>query len=148
MPLLLLASLLPADASASPDGSPPQQAAVEDLTDVAGSWIVVAYRFTGRQWARPTEGSVAGWTFTPGLVTMDYDGGARIRLGNGFHMDRSAAPPALDVLQSQRAVFAGIYRRAGDLLIWESCEEGHRPGRFTLSDDYGYDAWILRRARR
>jgi uncharacterized protein (TIGR03067 family) len=148
--LLVLASMLPADATAPPDGPPtPREAEQEDFTDFQGEWDVVAFQFDGKDYF-PTCKDI-GWAFDRNTVYQRTPVGAiarTVRLGHSTW-------PTIDVTDLNKGyVSRGVYLRVGDVLFWSTTWDdggksgGRRPTEFDSKADSGVALWTLRRVRK
>jgi len=146
MPLLLLASMLPADASASLDGTRPQDAEVDDLTDFQGTWEMVVISKGGKDITEKDD--LVSLTCSGRDMTCLLKGETKPRRhGTILRLDRSGCPPAVDLLLHEpRGLEPGIYRRYGSLLIWADEEYNrYRPTTFQSPKDTGEIVILFRR---
>jgi uncharacterized protein (TIGR03067 family) len=148
IPLLLLASMFPADASASLDGTQPQEAEVDDLTDLQGTWEMVAIIKGGKD---VTKEDVLARLICRGRDVAALNKGDQRpqRFGTILGLDHSRSPAAIDfLLDDPKVVEPGIYRRHSDLLVW--ADEDHnryRPTTFQSPKDTGEIVILFRRVR-
>jgi uncharacterized protein (TIGR03067 family) len=98
--ILLTAALATGDAQA-----PPLDATVDDVTQLQGTWEVVAATFDGDDETDTFNGE--HWTFTGDELKCPS---GRIRI--------AAGSTRLDMLNDRGCVFTGVYRIDGDKLVW------------------------------
>jgi uncharacterized protein (TIGR03067 family) len=133
--LLLAAALAPADAP-----TPPPDAAVSDASDLRGEWEVVGCVVGERDESELFKGD--SWRFTgPSAVRIDATQGSEYQAD--VRINPAADTPAIDLTTSRGEVRRGIYRRAGDELIWVMDRgSGRRPSSFDPAP--GVEVWTLR----
>jgi uncharacterized protein (TIGR03067 family) len=138
-PLLLALALVPADAP-----TPPPDAAVSDAGDLRGEWEVVGCIINGGDETSQFKGD--SWRLTAtSAVRLDATQGQEYRAD--VRVGPAADPPAIDLTNSRGQVRRGIYRRAGDELIWAMNQSsGPRPSSFDPA--LGVVVWTLRRVKK
>jgi uncharacterized protein (TIGR03067 family) len=136
--LLLLAALLPADATVPVDAPPPPAAVcVEDAGELQGEWEVVACVISEADCSRILKDE--RWAFRG--TSACSRGGNR---GYEVRADPSAGPATLDAISASGCVRRGVYRRTGDELLWAlGMAAGNRPSSFEPAR--GVTVWTLRR---
>jgi uncharacterized protein (TIGR03067 family) len=143
--LLLLASLLPADASAPVDGPPlPSAVAVADLGELEGEWAIVSCVRSRIDSSMHYRGD--RWVFVGGSVFLrDAIRGPGNKVS--FHADPTATPARIEVSHTAGRPVPGIYRLVGEELLWaEDLAGRNRPSSFEPAD--GVVVWKLRRVEK
>jgi hypothetical protein len=143
MPLLLLASLLPADASAPVDGPPsPSAVQVSDAGELQGEWEAVECFFGLREVSADVRGY--RWSFTgPSAHFVDERGVPQFDLWE-IRVSLYSGSPHIDGASDGRWR-RGVYRRTGDELLWASSWAG-QPSSFDPAPDVLL--WTLRRVKK
>ena len=114
--LLLVASLLPADASAPVDGPPPPSSVtVEDATALQGTWEVVGCFGGTLDWTESFKGN--RWVFSGGSCRLVGRSEALVK-PRTFRVNAAARPAMIDSVDSEGFPSPGIYRRTGDEILW------------------------------
>ena len=137
-PLLLTLALAPADAPASPP-----DAAVSDAGELQGEWEVVSAFTQGGDSTAGFKGDHFRFAGAS-VVYSPLPGGPR--KPSGIHVTLTADPPAIDreAVDGPGTSQLGIYRRAGDELVWAFDVSGNgRPSTFEPAS--GVILWTLRR---
>jgi uncharacterized protein (TIGR03067 family) len=143
--LLLLASLLPADASASVDGPPSASLAmVEDATELQGTWEVVGCFGGTLDWTESFKGN--RWVFS-GVSARLVGRSEGLVKPRTFRVNAASCPAAIDSVDEDGDPSPGIYRRTGDELRWaDGGMVSGLPSSFEPAD--GVIVWTLRRVRK
>jgi hypothetical protein len=113
MPLLLLASMLPADASAP---LWPPAAQVEDLTDWQGEWEVVACKFFGDDQTSLFKGD--RWVVSSRKARLIDGATGQAGCPITLLPDRLSPDDSMGVEFEAGVAHRGAYRRDGAELIW------------------------------
>jgi uncharacterized protein (TIGR03067 family) len=139
--LLLTLALAPADAPA-----PPPDAAVSDAGELQGEWEMVALVISGRDKTHNYKDT--RWVFT-GSSVRATDGIGLDLLAHPLtvRVDTSFDPPHIEMASETGARSLGIYRRAGDELLWAYYLSGERRP-FTFEPAPGVYLWTLRRVKK
>jgi uncharacterized protein (TIGR03067 family) len=137
--LLLAAALAPADGP-----TPPPDAAVSDAGELRGEWEVVGCVVGESDESELFKGHSGRFAGTSAL-RIDATQGTEYRADVRVHP--AADTPAIDLTTSRGEVRRGIYRRAGDELIWVMARGGGpRPSSFDPAP--GVVVWTLRRVKK
>jgi uncharacterized protein (TIGR03067 family) len=145
-PLLLTLALTPADASAPPDGPPPPAAVrVSDAGELQGTWEVVGCVNGAISLTAKYRGGK--WVFT-GPTAVRFDGNGGRVVGVSVRVDPTSEPLQIDAASEDGFLSVGVYRRAGDELLWavDVSGDGRRPS--STEPASGVWVWTLRRVKK
>jgi uncharacterized protein (TIGR03067 family) len=117
---------------------------VSDAGELQGEWEAVRVFFGGVDETPLFKDD--RWRFTAtSAVRIDAQQGQDYPADVGVHP--AADPPAIDLTTSRGEVLPGIYRRAGDELIWVM-GRGSGPWPPSFEPAPGVEVWTLRRVKK
>jgi uncharacterized protein (TIGR03067 family) len=117
---------------------------VSDAGELQGEWEIARCVVDGNDETSQFKGDT--WWFSgTSAVRIDATQGQEYRAD--VRVNPAADTPAIDLTTSRGEVLRGIYRRAGDALIWVTDNgSGRRPSSFDLAP--GVVVWTLRRVKK